>query len=151
MIRNNNDKHKQLCNKRNIWKYDNGNCDLLKQYVTIVDWLCLKSNNININAENVTSKSLEFRKLTIPNKMITLRPLYPPWINNEIRKIIRKRKRAHKHAKKVNTPNNWEKFQKLRNKSISAFRVAQMNIKSEFQKEIHQGNFQAKIGGKLLK
>ena len=100
------DKHKQICYKRNIWQYDNGNYDLLKQYANEFDWLSLKSDNVNIYAENVTSKILEFCKCTIPNKTITIRPLDPPWINNEIRKIIKKRKRAHKLAKNVNTPNN---------------------------------------------
>ena len=41
---------------------------------------------MSINAENVTSKVLEFCKRTIPNKTITVRPLDPPWINNEIGK-----------------------------------------------------------------
>ena len=48
------DKHKLLCYKRNIWQYDNGNYDLLKQYVNELDWLSLKSDNVNIYAENVT-------------------------------------------------------------------------------------------------
>ena len=131
------DKHKQLCYKRNIWQYDNGNYDFLKQYVNKFDWLSLKSDNVNIYAENVTSKILEFCKCTIPHKTITVRPLDPPWINSKIRKIKRKQKRAHKHAKKVNTPNNWEKFRKLRNKSISALREAKMEYKIKLSEKNH--------------
>ena len=106
------DKCKQHCFKRTIWKYDDGNYDLLKQYVRDSDWSSLKNDNINTYAEDVTSKILELCKLTIPNKVITVRPQNPPWFNNEIRKIIRKRKRAHRHAKKVNTPTGWEKVSK---------------------------------------
>ena len=86
------DKHKHICYKRNFWQYENGNYDLLKQYVNEFDWLSLKSGGVNTYAENVTSKILEFCKCTIPNKTITVRPLDPPWINNEIRKIIRETK-----------------------------------------------------------
>ena len=48
--------------------------------------LSLKSDNLNIYAEIVTSNFLEFCKRTIPNKTITIIPLDPPRINNEIRK-----------------------------------------------------------------
>ena len=54
--------------------------------VTDFDWLSLKSDNVNIFAENVASNNLEFCSLTIPNNMITVRPLRPPWINSEFRK-----------------------------------------------------------------
>ena len=138
------DKHKLLFYKRDIWQYDNGNYDLLKQYVNEFDWLSFKSDNFNIYAENVTSKILEFCKRTILNKTITVRPLDLPWINNEIRKIIRKRKRAHKHAKKVNTPNDWEKFRKLRNKSISALREAKKDYKIKLSEKITSGKFSSK-------
>ena len=70
----------------------------------------LKNENINTYAEDVTSKILELSKLTISNKVITVRPLNPPWFNNEISKELRKRKRAHRHAKKGKSPINWEKF-----------------------------------------
>ena len=138
------DKHKHICYKRNIWQYENGNYDLLKQYVNEFDWLSLKSDDVNTYAENVTSKILEFCKCTIPNKKITVRPLDSPWINNEIKKIIRKRKRAHKHAKKVNSPNNWETFRKLRNKSISALREAKKEYKIKLSEKITSGKFSSK-------
>ena len=54
--------------------------------VTDFDWLSLKSDNVNIFAENVASKNLEFCSFTIPNNVITVRPLRPPWINSEFRK-----------------------------------------------------------------
>ena len=129
------DKHKLLFYKRNIWQYDNGNYDLLKQYVNEFIWLSFKSDNFNIYAENVTSKILEFCKRTILNKTITVRLLDLPWINNEIRKIIRKRKRAHKHAKKVNTPNNWKNLENLETKVSLPLGKQKRIIKLNFQKK----------------
>ena len=121
----------------------------MKQYVRDFDWSSLKNDNINTYAEDVTSKILELCKLTIPNKVITVRPQNAPWFNNEIRKIIRKRKRAHRHAKKVNTPTSWEKFLSLRNKSTSAMRKSKQEFKANLSNKIKQGHFQVKIGGKL--
>ena len=145
------DKCKQHCFKRTIWKYDDGNYDLLKQYVRDFDWSSLKNDNINTYAEDVTSKILELCKLTIPNKLITVRPLNPPWFNNEIRKIIRKRKRAHRHAKKVNTPTSWQKFRSLRNKSISAMRKSKQEFKDNLSNKITTGNFSSKDWWKTVK
>ena len=59
-------------------------------------------------------------------KMIS--PVNDERFNNGIRKIIRKMKRAHKHAKTVNTPTSWEKYRSLRNKSISAMRKSKQEF-----------------------
>ena len=40
------DKYKQLCFKIPIWKYDDGNYNLLKQYVRDFDWYSLKNDTI---------------------------------------------------------------------------------------------------------
>ena len=42
------DKYKQLCLKKNIWKYDDGNYNLLKQYVRDFDLYSLNSDSIHI-------------------------------------------------------------------------------------------------------
>ena len=55
--------------------------------------------------------------------MITVRSSDPPWINGHIRRLIRKRKRAHKKAKRFNTPGNWRAFRKIRNDFINATRI----------------------------
>ena len=101
------DKYKQQSFKRKIWKYDNGNYELLKEYINTFDWTSLKHENINIYAENITDKISELCDKTIPNKLVTIRPADPPWFNNFIRKAIRKRKRAHRKAKLLNTTDSW--------------------------------------------
>ena len=78
-------------------------------------------------------------------------PQNPPWFNNEIRKIIRKRKRAHRHAKKVNTPTSWEKFRSLRNKSISAMRKSKQEFKDNLSNKITTGKFSSKAWWKTVK
>jgi hypothetical protein len=72
---------------------------------------------------------------TIPNKTATIRNCNPPWIHNDIRKLIRKRKRAHKSAKRKNTPSHWATFRQLRNKVTTAIRNAKA---TQIKTVIHQ-------------
>ena len=46
----------------------------------------------------------------IPNKSVTIRPLEPLWINSQIKREIRKRKRLFRKAKRTNTAICWNKF-----------------------------------------
>ena len=71
------DKHKRICYKRNIWQYENGNYDLLKQYVNEFDWLSLKSDDVNTYAVQSTLKSL-----------VTGKACGPDQINNRILKEL---------------------------------------------------------------
>ena len=77
--------------------------------------------------------------------------LYKHWFNNEIRKIIRKRKHAHRHAKKVNTQTSFEKFRSLRNKSISAMRKSKQEFKDNLSNKITTGKFSSKDWWKTVK
>ena len=52
-----------------------------------------KNDDINIYAQNITDKIITAAKRHVPNKNIKVRQSDPPWLNNTIKKIIRKRKR----------------------------------------------------------
>ena len=96
------DKCKQPCFRRRIWKYDEADYLRFNQLMIDFEWSTIKSEDINTNAENFTDKLKEFCRLAIPNKMVTIRPSAPPWLNSHVRRAIRKRKRAHKFAKRLN-------------------------------------------------
>ena len=61
---------------------------------------------------------MKFCSLTIPNKIVTIRPSLPLWLNNYVRRAIRKRKRAHRKAKSINTDKAWRKHKILRKESV---------------------------------
>ena len=94
-------KYKQPCYKRKIWKYDDADNALLNQLVSDFDWSEIKSHDINIYAENITDKILEFYSLFIPNKLVGIRPSSPPCLNNYVWRAICKRKRAHKSSTRL--------------------------------------------------
>ena len=56
-------------------------------------------NEIDGKVRALTDKMLEAVSETIPNKTITVRQNDLPWINNNIRKLIRKRDRIRKKSK----------------------------------------------------
>ena len=47
-------------------------------------------------------------------------------MHNEIRKLIRQRKRIHKKAKQTNSDIIWNKFRKIRNKMVKKIRSAKL-------------------------
>ena len=51
-------------------------------------------------------------------------------MNNEIRKQIRKRRRIHKTAKRVNTTEQWQKLRLQRNKVTSLIRKCKQDYYS---------------------
>ena len=60
----------------------------------------------------------------IPNRIVTVKKDDAPWISNKIKRLIRRKNRVHRKAKLKNTPYQWEKFRKIRNKCNSAVAVA---------------------------
>ena len=101
--------------QRFIWRYEHGNINLLRQKAASEDWNSLQNLDINVYAKALINKILDLSKQCIPNKVLTIRPSDPPWMNSFIRKQIRKRKRAYHKAKRTNRPNDWILFKRLRN------------------------------------
>ena len=52
---------------------------------------------------------------------------------------------------KVNTPNNWKKIRKLKNKSISALREAKKKYKIKLSEKITSGKLSSKVRWKTIK
>ena len=102
---------------RHIWRYEQGNYDLLKEMASTADWKALHNPDIN-----VYGKILEISKDCIPNKIVTIRPSDPPWMTSSIKSYIRERKRAYRRAKQINFMNDWNTFRRLCNKTISMIR-----------------------------
>ena len=86
------------------------------------DWNVLKNDDINIYAKGLFDKLLHLAEDCNPNKVITIRPTDPPWITSQIKRLIRKRKRAYRNAKRTQNPSHWYKFKQHRNKVTSAIR-----------------------------
>ncbi|MEW8545351.1 MAG: reverse transcriptase domain-containing protein, partial [Candidatus Thiodiazotropha sp.] len=107
---------------RHIWNYDQGNYELLHNKATAFDWDNIKDNDINTYANNINTAVTSIAKECIPNRYIKVKPSEPPWINSNIKRNIRKRKRAYRKVKRTNLDSDWKKFKTLRNKVVQNIR-----------------------------
>ena len=87
-----------------------------------MDWDSLQNNNVDIYSGNITSTILSIAKECIPNRHITIRPSEPPWITTEIKRTIRKRKKAYRKAKSTGLEIDCQKFKKVRNSVVNIVR-----------------------------
>ena len=100
--------------ERHIWYYDRGDYNTLRNKARRVDWNSLHDNDIDVYANNVSNHVSVLAKECIPQE--------PPWIASHIKKIIRKRKRSYKKAKRTNNCTDWAKFKTLCNKTTQTLR-----------------------------
>ena len=82
----------------------------------------MKENDIDIYANNVTNRIIELARKHIPNKNIKVRKSDPPWLNNIIKKLTRKRKRLFDKYKRTNNLNDFERYKQVRNKVTGEIR-----------------------------
>ncbi|XP_045161011.1 uncharacterized protein LOC123525918 [Mercenaria mercenaria] len=128
---------------RHVWIFDKGNYDRLRQITLTFDWASLKHEDIDKYTENIANKIIENAKICIPNRKVLIREGEPSWFTNEIRLLIRKRKRYYRKARQRNTPYHWEKFRNLRNLIVNKIRVAksqQLDLLSKKLKSESQTN-----------
>ena len=89
---------------------------------TSFDWDSIMNNDINIYANNMNTTVTAIAKKCIPNRCIKIKPSEPPWITTDIKRNIRKRKRAYKKVKRTNSESDWKQFKTLRNKVVQNIR-----------------------------
>ncbi|MCG8049110.1 MAG: reverse transcriptase domain-containing protein [Candidatus Thiodiazotropha endolucinida] len=136
---------------RHIWRYEQGNYELLKENAASADWNALKNSDIEIYAEGLINKILEIAKACIPNKIVTIRPSDPPWITSTVKRYIRKRKRAYRRAKQTNSASDWNNFRRLRNKTVSIIREAKKSLNQSLSEKLKSDNLSSKQWWSLLK
>ena len=102
--------------KRRIWLYDKADFNYFRNILATTDWNFISNEqNLDLIVENFNNVLLQAADKSIPNKIATIRPTEYPWINGLIRKLIRKRKRLYRKAKRTNSEQVWQKFKRTRN------------------------------------
>ena len=134
-----------------IWRYEQGNYDLLKEMASSTDWKALHNLDINVYAKRLIDKILEISKDCIPNKIVTIRPSDPPWMTSSIKRYIRKRKRAYRRAKQTNFMNDWNTFRRLRNKTISMIRESKKALNESLSDKLKSDSLSPRQWWSLLK
>ena len=95
-------------------------------------WDEVKDNDVDVYAKKLTDHISQLASKYIPNKTIKVRQSDPPWLTNNIKKMMRKRKRLYDKYKRLNNILDFENFKQIRNKVTNEIR------KSNTYKQINQ-------------
>ena len=137
--------------RRKVWLYEQGNYDNFRQQVHDFDWTTAHDDDVNIYAEKFTKKLLNIAEECIPTKNFTIRPRDIPWINNNIRKLMRKRNRLYKKYKKNKTKTLFDNFKQLRNEATSNLRKAKQEYVKSLANKLKTPNLSTQDYWKTLK
>ena len=144
-------KPKRKAFKRRIWKYKQGNYDLVRQKGTETNWNSLRHTDMNICAQNIKEYILSLIDSCIPNKVVTIRPSDLPWITTAIKRQIRKRKRDYRKAKLTDEDRHWVKFRIIRNKVISMIHECKKSYNKSLSDKLKSGSLSPKQWWTVLK
>ena len=72
----------------------------LSHELTETDWSLVKDNDVDTYAQNVTDRILYLVNKHIPNKLVRIRKSDPSWLTNNIKRLMRKRKRLYDKYKR---------------------------------------------------
>ena len=135
--------------RRKIWMYEQGNS--FRQKVYDFDWKSIRDNDVNLYARTFTDNLLNIAEECIPTKNVTIRPCDLPWLNNNIRKLMRQRNRLYKRYKKQKTSALFDEFKQLRNKVTSNLRKAKQEYIRSLANKLKTSNLSLQDYWRTLK
>ena len=109
-----------------VWRYKDTDYGKFRNLLHNVDILSLidEEKPVDQVVDEWSSSISDIINECVPHQLIVLRPRDKPWMNNDIRLLMRKRNRAHKKALRTNGVAHWAKFRRLRNEVIDKVRKA---------------------------
>ena len=136
---------------RQIWNYEQGDFQLLRSKAAETDWSAFRDDSLDTYAINITTRLLSIAKDCIPNKIVRIKPSDPPWLTTQIKRFIRKRKRAYRKAKHTNSPAYWIKFKRIRNKVISMIRESKEGQTNKIVNKLKSDSLSSRSWWTILK
>ena len=136
---------------RKILLYDHGNYNDLRQMISEYNWDSVRNDDVNEYANCFSKTLLSLAEQCIPTKHVTIRPRDLPWINNTIRRLIRKRNRLYKKYKKDRTILNYDKFKQARNEVTSNLRKAKKDYTDSLANKLKTSSLSSRDYWKTLK
>ena len=97
------------------------------------------------------SLDLSIAKECIPNRKTRIKPDEPAWINSDIKRLIRKRKRSYKKAKRTNLYEHWVKFKHLRNRVTNSIRDSKQLLRNKVAEKLKSGALSSRDWWRTLK
>ena len=106
--------------------YNRGDYENFKSNIGNKEWDPLFNNQLSIYeiTKNLTDTVLKLAADSIPNRIIAIRNNDLPWITSDIKKLMRKRNRLRRKAKKLNSVYYYDRFKAIRNSVVGLLRKA---------------------------
>ena len=116
--------------KKNVWDYSRLDAPRLTNELMTINWDDILRNDIDVATEQFSSAILSAANNAIPRKVISIRSWDKPWMNSDIKRLIRKRDRLFKTArskeKKSKNSNDikaaWDRWKHCRNEVTNLLR-----------------------------
>ena len=115
------------------------------------DSILNEEESIDTCVSNFTESLLTVASKCIPNKIITIRQNDLPWLDNNTKKLMRKRKRLRIKANKTRSDYYWSKYKIIRNTVVSKLRNARKAYFDMICGKINSSKFGSKDWWKLTK
>ena len=135
---------------RRVWLFDRADFDEYRDYLSKVNWDTILNEDVNESCKNVTALILRTAEKFIPCKTVVIRKNDSPWMHNSLRRLIRKRRRAHSRAKKTNKPAHWQQYRSIRNLCVSETRNAKLIYYEKLTSKLANANITPNVWWKTL-
>lgn len=123
--------------KRLVWDYKRGDYTKLCQLILHAPWQsCYVPNDVDTTATKWCALLVECIEACIPHYEATIRPKDKPFMNSEIRGLMRQRDHYRKIAKQIGSIESVNQFKLYRNKVVSAIRKAKSKMELDLDNEI---------------
>ena len=111
------------------------------------------NDDVNLYAKQFSDTCTLLSKVeqSIPTKNVAIRPRDLPWINNNIRRLMRKRDRLFKKYKKNRNNSNYDNFKRARNDVINNLRKARKEYSDSLANKLKTSNISSQDYWKTLK
>ena len=139
--------------KRRIWIHKLADYDKYRRLLSESELVTQleQDSDISSNVKLINQTILKAAEISIPNKVVTIKPNDHPWITCHIKRLIRKRKRLHRRYNR--TPNNhlWENYKLIRNQITTEIRKSKTEYFEKVDKLLSSNNCNTKTFWKLSK
>ena len=138
--------------RRTIYNYDKLDVAKYEESLSQTDWNHIILNgNLDDAANNFSEKLLDIARDCMPSKTIKVIERDSPWMTEEIRILIKKKRKLHSNAKRTNVVWRWDLFRITRNKLIDLIRKRKADFIREMDDRINElNNFGDKDWWKLV-
>ena len=116
--------------KRHIWLYQLADFKALNAALenSLPPLTVVAGGDVNSTWSMVRTAFLDKVRRFIPCKKVSCRSSLPPWLTKDVRRLMLKRDRAGRAARKSNEPCQWQAYRRLRNAVTGELRRSKLEF-----------------------